>query len=104
MKIGPTARLFSVVAAVFLGVTGGQEWSSRSGGSYSWEGETSFAALALRAQGKLKIGLSIGFLALASAGVKAEAQGYKEGTSAADQAAKIIDEKRTGGGSYPWMK
>ena len=34
----------------------------------------------------------------------AEAQGYKEGASAADQATKIIDEKRTGGGSYPWMK
>ena len=69
MKIGPTARLLSVVAALFLGVTGGQEWSVQSKNAYSWADETSFAALALRAQGKLKVGLAIGFAALASAGV-----------------------------------
>ena len=69
MKIGPTARLLSALAALFLGVTGGQEWSVQSKNAYSWAGETSFAALALRAQGKLKVGLAIGFAALASAGV-----------------------------------
>ena len=69
MKIGPTARLLSALAALFLGVTGGQEWSVQSKNAYSWAGETSVAALALRAQGKLKVGLAIGFAALASAGV-----------------------------------
>ena len=69
MKIGPTARLLSVVAALFLGVTGGQEWSVQSRNADSWASEKSFVALALRAQGKLKVGLAIGFLALASTGV-----------------------------------
>ena len=69
MKIGPTARLLSVVAALFLGLAAIPEWSAQSKGASSWAGETSFAALALRAQGKLKVGLAIGFLALASTGV-----------------------------------
>ena len=34
-----------------------------------WARQTSFVALALRAQGKLKVGLAIGFLALAPTGV-----------------------------------
>ena len=72
MKIGPTARLLSVVAALFLGVTGAQEWSVQSKNAITWADETSFAALALRAQGKLKIGLAISWLALASTGVKSE--------------------------------
>ena len=69
MKIGPTARMLSVVAALFLGITGAQEWGSRSKGAYSWADETSFMALNIRAQGKLKIGLAVGLLALASTGV-----------------------------------
>ena len=72
MKIGPTSRLLSVVAALFLGVTGADEWGSRSKGAYSWADETSFMALNIRAQGKLKIGLALGLLALASAGVKSK--------------------------------
>ena len=79
MKIGPTARILSVVAAVFLGVTGGQEWSVQSKNAYSWESETSFAALDLRAQGKLKIGLAIGLLALATAGVSADENEHPSG-------------------------
>ena len=68
MKIGAATRFLSVVAAVFLGVAGLHEWSAKSAemGSYK---ENSSAVLALRAQGKLKIGLAIGFIALASAGV-----------------------------------
>ena len=69
MKIGPTARLLSVVAALFLGLAGGGEWTAQSQGASSWADDTSFAALALRAQGKLKVGLAIGFAAFASAGV-----------------------------------
>ncbi len=69
MQLGPTARLLSGVAAVFLFATGAEEWSAQSSGSPSWGGETSFAALDLRAHGKLKVGLGIGFLALTAAGI-----------------------------------
>lgn len=69
MQIGATTRLLSAVAAFFLFITGSQEWSAQSSGADSWAGETSFAALDLRAHGKLKIGLGIGFLALSAAGV-----------------------------------
>ena len=72
MKIGPASRLLSVVAALFLGITGGLEWGSRSSGALSWWDETSFMALDIRAQGKLKIGLAMGLLALASAGLQWE--------------------------------
>jgi hypothetical protein len=72
MKIGPSSRLLSVVAALFLGITGAQEWGSRSSGASSWADETSFMALNIRAQGKLKIGLAFGLLALATAGLKWE--------------------------------
>ena len=60
MKIGLLARFLSVSAAVFLGVTGAMEW--RTTPSYE------LAALSIRAQGKLKIGLALGLLALASLG------------------------------------
>ena len=56
------------VAAGFLVWTGAGEWSSQSNGAPSWDNKTSFAALQLRAQGKLKVGLGIGFFALALAG------------------------------------
>ena len=69
MKIGPTARLLSALAALFLGMTGGNEWSVKSQNASSWDREISWNALAIRAQGKLKVGLAIGFAALASAGV-----------------------------------
>ena len=78
MKIGPTARLLSVVAALFLGITGAQEWGSRSSGAPSWWDETSFMALDIRAQGKLKIGHAIGLLALASAGLQWEEEPIPE--------------------------
>ena len=76
MKIGAATRFLSVVAAVFLGVAGLHEWSAKSAemGSYK---ETSSAVLALRAQGKLKIGLAIGFIALASAGVSFDENGNR---------------------------
>jgi len=68
MKIGLLARFLSVSAAVFLGVTGTMEWRAMSSGAPSSQDETSSAALSLRAQGKLKIGLALGLLALASLG------------------------------------
>ena len=77
MKIGAATRFLSVVAAVFLGVAGIQEWSARSSEMGSFNNETSSAVLALRAQGKLKIGLAIGFIALASAGVSFDENGNR---------------------------
>ena len=77
MKIAAATRWLSVVAAVFLGIAGVNEWSAQSAKMDSWKSETSSAALALRAQGKLKIGLAIGFLALASAGVSYDENGNR---------------------------
>tara|TARA_B100001063_G_C16683898_1_gene513312 strand:- start:607 stop:861 length:255 start_codon:yes stop_codon:yes gene_type:complete len=77
MKIGAATRFLSVVAAVFLGVAGIQEWSARSSEMGSFNNETSSAVLALRAQGKLKMGLAIGFIALASAGVSFDENGNR---------------------------
>ena len=77
MKIGAATRFLSVVAAVFLGVAGIQEWSARSSEMGSFNNETSSAVLALRAQGRLKIGLAIGFIALASAGVSFDENGNR---------------------------
>ena len=68
MQFGLTSSLLSAVAGLFLIYGGFAEWGARSGMSSSWEDEKSFAALQLRAQGKLKIGLGIGFFALACAG------------------------------------
>ena len=76
MKIGAATRFLSVVAAVFLGAAGLHEWSAKSSEMGSYE-ETSSAVLALRAQGKLKIGLAIGFIALASAGVSFDENGNR---------------------------
>ena len=61
-----------MVAALFLGITGGLEWGSRSSGALSWWDETSFMALAIKAQCKLKIDLAMGLLALANAGLQWE--------------------------------
>ena len=69
MKLGPSARFLFGVAAIFFFYTGAQEWSAQSSGTSNWADETSFIALGHRAQGKLKVGLGIGFLALAMAGV-----------------------------------
>jgi len=69
VQLGPTTRLLSGVAAIFLFATGAEEWSAQSSGSPAWGAETSFAALDLRAHGKLKVGLGIGFLALTAAGI-----------------------------------
>ncbi len=77
MKIGAATRFLSVVAAVFLGVAGIQEWSAKSSEMGSYKEETSSAVLGLRAQGKLKIGLAIGFIALASAGVSFDENGNR---------------------------
>ena len=77
MKIGAATRFMSVVAAVFLGIAGLNEWSAKSAEMSSWNNETSSAVLALRAQGKLKIGLAIGFIALASAGVSFDENGNR---------------------------
>ena len=74
MNLGPSARLLSTVAALFLFATGAQEWSAQSSGSEGWAAETSFAALELRAHGKLKVGIGIGFLAFATAGTVIAAQ------------------------------
>tara|TARA_B100000482_G_scaffold7697_1_gene5942 strand:- start:706 stop:942 length:237 start_codon:yes stop_codon:yes gene_type:complete len=77
MKIGAATRFLSVVAAVFLGITGLHEWSAQSAEMASWNNETSSAVLAVRAQGKLKIGLAVGFIALASAGVSFDKNGNR---------------------------
>lgn len=69
MNLGPSCRLLSVVAGLFLLFTGAGEWSAQSSGASRWADETSFAALTLRAQGKLKVGLGIGFAALATTGI-----------------------------------
>ena len=77
MKIGAATRWLSVVAAVFLGIAGINEWSAKSAEMDSWGSENNTATVALRAQGKLKIGLAIGFLALASAGVSFDENGNR---------------------------
>ena len=77
MKIGAATRFLSVVAAVFLGVAGIHEWSARSSEMGSFNNETSSAVLILRSQGKLKMGLAIGFIALASAGVSFDENGNR---------------------------
>ena len=68
MKFGSTSTILSAVAGLWLAFTGMYEWGTQSAGASSWSDETSIAALQVRAQGTLKIGLGIGFLALASAG------------------------------------
>ena len=77
MKIGAATRFLSVVAAVFLGIAGLHEWSSQSAEMASSNNKTSSAVMALGAQGKLKIGLAIGFIALASAGVSFDENGNR---------------------------
>ena len=77
MKIGAATRWLSVVAAVFLGIAGINEWSAKSAEMGSWDNETSSAVLVLRSQGKLKMGLAIGFIALASAGVSFDENGNR---------------------------
>ena len=62
MKIGAATRFLSVVAAVFLGITGLHEWSAQSAEMASWNNETSSAVLAVRAQGKLKLDLPLALL------------------------------------------
>ena len=69
MKIGVLSRWLATVASAFLIVGGINEWSSQSSGAKSWADETSITALGLRAQGKLKVGIGLGFLALAATGV-----------------------------------
>ena len=54
------------LAAFFLFACGLVEWSSHSKSADSWWDETSYAALQLRAEGKLKIGLGLGLLAFAA--------------------------------------
>ena len=68
MQFGFTSSILSGVAALFLVFSGLDEWSTQSKGASSWSSETSFAALQLRDQGKLKIGLGMGLFALAIAG------------------------------------
>ena len=68
MNFGTISSIWFGLAAGFLVLTGSGEWSTQSKGASSWENETSFASLQLRAQGKLKIGLGMGFLALAMSG------------------------------------
>ena len=53
------------VAAVFLVFCRSYEWGTQSQSADSWWEETSFAALQLRAAGKLKIGLGLELLAFA---------------------------------------
>ena len=60
--LAPGGALQRIEAVIF------ERWSTQSKGATSWSSETSFAALQLRAQGKLKIGLGIGLFALAMAG------------------------------------
>ena len=77
MKIGAATRFLSVVAAMFLGLAGLHEWSAKSSEMGSYKEETTSAVLGLRAQGKLKIGLAVGFIALASAGVSFDKNGNR---------------------------
>ena len=58
-----TAWALGNVAAFFLVFCGIYEWGTQSQSADSWWKETSFAALQLRAAGKLKIGLGLGLLA-----------------------------------------
>ena len=68
MKCVHISSIWFGLAAGFLVCTGAGEWSSQSKAASAWQKEASFAALQLRAQGKLKVGLGIGFFALALAG------------------------------------
>ena len=68
MKFGFASSAVAAFAGLFLVLNGFNEWSTQSKGATSWSRETSFAALQLRAQGKLKIGLGMGLFALAIAG------------------------------------
>ena len=68
VKFGFASSAVAAFAGLFLILNGLNEWSTQSKGASSWSSETSFAALQLRAQGKLKIGLGIGLFALAMAG------------------------------------
>ena len=77
MKISPKARLLSVLAALFLGLTGADEWSKKNVNASSWADDRRFTTWSLRAQGKLKIGLAIGFVALAYAGVSDDEHGNR---------------------------
>ena len=54
------------LAAFFLFACGLVEWASQSKSADSWWDETSYPALLLRAEGKLKIGLGLGLLAFAA--------------------------------------
>ena len=65
MQFGLTSSLLSACAGLWLIIGGLGEMGAQSKGASSWANETSFAALQLRAQGSLKVGLGIGFFALA---------------------------------------
>lgn len=71
IKIGFITRLSLVIASAVLIIGGAQELPVKSGGSEfkSYFEETSFAALSLRSQGGLKLGLGISMLGLSAVGI-----------------------------------
>ena len=70
LQVGFAARLFALVAAFFLIGTGASEWSVKG---YGWPNDESIST-GMKSHGKLKIGLGLGFLACACAGVKPRAE------------------------------
>lgn len=71
LKLGFITRFSLVIASAVLIIGGAQELPVKSGGSEyeSYFEETSFAALSLRSQGGLKLGLGIALLGTSAIGV-----------------------------------
>ena len=91
MFVGPICRWGLGVASTILIFSSFGDISTRSKGSYSWSGESSLAALHLRALGFQKLALGIALGALSAAGIKEE-EAREEGRKYAEQAAKYREE------------
>ena len=70
--INPLCRIGMGAAGAILIITSIGDIGAQSKGAYSWEDETSFAALQLRAIGFQKLALGIAIGTLATAGIKEE--------------------------------
>lgn len=80
---GSLARNLFIAAGAWLIVTGVSELTTTSEGNRygSWADETSFAALGIRSNGTLKIGLGLGCLAGAAVGLGPQASSSTTGSN-----------------------
>ena len=81
LSIGSLSRNLFIAAGAWLIISGASELTTTSEGNRygSWADETSFAALGIRSNGTLKIGLGLACLAGATVGFGAQTSGSTAG-------------------------